>query len=287
MTPRSGSSPITAQATGLILNPWFDLPIVRSSWSEDGNRRQDITSPSRVDLTALGVELFFDHDEMLFSFSRDTTAARSLINPIRYFVTYRTFINYNVIGFAGALPENAADADPLRFKVQKIVRVEIDDPAGGAKLVHHEGEDATLELSVAALVDYLKVLNPTLYWAIAFYLIGCENRRYFLVEFYKAVEVIKNAFGSEAAFLDGLAPHGVTRAAFKAFGKVANDMRLAPLDIGRHAPAPGAPVYSVDLRHVLVEPRSRDVLESSTVLCRQVIDAYLEYLVRLGSEDNH
>jgi len=38
-------------------------------------------------------------------------------------------------------------------------------------------------------MDFIRVLNPTLYYAMAFYLVGCENRRYFLVEFYKAVEL--------------------------------------------------------------------------------------------------
>ena len=219
---------------------------------------------------------------MAFFFTGDTTAPRYLINPIQYFVTYRTFINYNAIGFAGTRPASGTLSEPdiVRFKVERIVRVEADDAAGAGKLIHDEGGETWLELATASFAEYLRVLNPTLYYALAFYLIGCENPRYFLVEFYKSVEVITNAFGGQEALLDALKPHGVRRAEFKDFGKVSNDMRLAPLDIGRHAPMPGAPLYGVDLRNLLVEPRSRDVLESSTVFCRQVIDAYIAFLVQ-------
>jgi hypothetical protein len=233
-----------------------------------------------VDLTAHGIELFFEHDEMAFFFLDDTPSAGYLINPIRYFVTYRTYVNYNAIGFASSRPEGPTltEAECVRFKLQEIVRVERDDPAGPGTLVHHEGREAWVELPVASILQFLRVLNPTLYYAVTFYLIGCENHRYFLVEFYKAIEVIKNAFGSQAAFLDALQPHGVTRAAYEEFGMVSNDKRLAPLDIGRHAPLPGAPVYTIDLRNLLVEPRSREVFESSTVLCRRVIDGYIAFL---------
>jgi hypothetical protein len=111
-------------------------------------------------------------------------------------------------------------------------------------------------------------------------LIGCDNPRYFLIEFYKAVEVVTKVFGGEDEFLKSLKPYGVAKSKFKKFGKVCNDMRLAPLNIGRHAPMPGAPLYSVDLRNLLVDPRSRDACESSTVFCRHVIDAYIAFLIQ-------
>ncbi len=280
---QSAGPPISVKATGVILNPWYDLPIVLASSSRDGtDGRRDITSSCRIDLGPLGIELFFERDQMVFFFADKTSAPRSLINPIRYFVTYRTFINYNAIGFAGKRPDGPTltEQDRIRFNLEEIVRIERDDPTGAGKLIHHEGRQASLELPVINLVDYLRVLNPTLYYAVTFYLIGCENHRYFLVEFYKAIEVITNAFGGESSFLEALKPHGIMRAAFKEFGKVSNDMRLAPLDIGRHAPMPGAPIYAVDLRNMLVEPRSREVFESSSVFCRNVIDAYITFLVQ-------
>jgi len=217
---------------------------------------------------------------MAFFFTDRTLAPRYLVNPIRYFVTYRTFINYNLIGFVSDRPALGTidEPDRVRFRVERIVTVESSDASG--QWVHHEGREAWLEVTRTSITDYLRVLNPTLYYALAFYLIGCENQRYFLVEFYKAVEAICNVFGSNDAFLDALKPFGVEKSRYKDFGRVSNDVRLAPLDIGRHAPEPGAPLYAVDLRNLLVEPRSREVLESSTVFCRQVIDAYIAFLVQ-------
>jgi hypothetical protein len=98
-----------------------------------------------------------------------------------------------------------------------------------------------------------------------------------LVEFYKAVEVIENHRGGERRCLAVLSQHDVDRSAVKEFKGRCNDMFRAPLDIGRHAPAPGAPVYAVDLRNLLAQPRSKELFEQSTVACRQVIDAYLVF----------
>lgn len=124
----------------------------------------------------------------------------------------------------------------------------------------------------------MRVLNEPLHYAIAFYLIGCENLRYFLVEYYKAVEAIENELGGERRCLDILSPHGVDRATVKEFKAMCNDVRQAPLDIGRHAPARNAPLYSVDLRNLLGHPPSRGLFERATVACRQVIDGYLKLL---------
>jgi hypothetical protein len=102
-----------------------------------------------------------------------------------------------------------------------------------------------------------------------------------LVEFYKAVESIRHTFDSESDFLQLLRPYGVTKGSYKRFTKECNDMLSAPLDIGRHAPKPDAPVYTVDLRNLLVDDtRSFKVFESATVLCRKVIDAYIEFLTK-------
>ncbi len=281
--PKAGGPPIRIQASGSILNPWYDLPVsLRGTWEDAPENRPQITPPCRIDLRPLGIDLFFRHDEMAFFFTDDRPGPRYLINPIQYFVCYRTFINYNLIGFATnrADYDGLGECDRVRFRVEQIVRVERPDPAGPGLLFHHEGREAWLEIATASIKEYLRVLNPTVYYALAFYLIGCQNPRYFLVEFYKSIEVITNSFGGQDALLDALKPHGVTKTSFKEFGKVANDMRLAPLDIGRHAPVPGAPVYTVDLRHLLVEPRSREVFESATVFCRQLIDAYIAYLVQ-------
>jgi hypothetical protein len=211
----------------------------------------------------------------------DSEAPRYLTNPILYFLAYRTYVNYNMIGVPSQalLEENYQEVAVVRFNLKRRVAVEARKEGDQIlKGLHHVGQDACIEVGVTELVEHLRVLDDALYYALAYYLIGCENLRFLLVEFYKAVEAIKNAFRSEVDFLSALRPHGVTRSAFRAFGRTCNDTRGAPLDIGRHAPMPGAPLFSVDLRNVLVEPRSREVLETATQFCRQVIDGYLAHL---------
>lgn len=280
--PPIGGPPLSIGATGVILNPWYYRTVIIGSSLDADSTQAPITPTCSVDLSSQGVELFFVRDQLMFFFTGAPTA-RFLVNPLRYFISYKSFINYNLIGVASERPTatalNASEALP--FALEAIVEVDRPGP-NGEQIIYHDTQPATLSLPVASIHEFLRVLNPTLYYAIAFYLTGCENHRYFLVEFYKAVEAIKNAFGSEDQLLRELEAHGVTRTDYKAFGKAANDMRLAPLDIGRHAPVPGAPVYTIDLRNILVEPRSRSAFESSTRLCRQVIDGYIGYLAAQG-----
>jgi hypothetical protein len=256
------TSALKLQASGIITNPWVSLPprftIVGGTSDLHDDVAPEITPKSRIELSERGISLCFQSDEIVFRFSRDGTEPRYFVTPIQYFISYRTFINYNimwpVVGPFDADPYPVVDAVQFR-------RVE-----------------STEVLSRDAIASYLRVLNEPLHYAIAFYLIGCENLRYFLVEYYKAVEVIENQLGGERRCLEALSRHGVDRAIIKEFKAQCNDMLRAPLDIGRHAPGPGAPLYSVDLRNLLLQPTSRGVFERATTACRQVIDGYLELL---------
>jgi len=279
---------ISVKASGTILNPWYELPlpstfVIGPGPSSQLDASRELTPPCRVELEEHDISLFFRQNEMVFAFTTNAMKARYLVDPLRYYVIYRTFIDYNLIGPVLQPPVSSDfnQVDSVRFKVGRVVRVETEriEADQVVRGFHHEIEDEWLEIAVKSLQQYLRILNPTLYYALAFYLVGCDNKRYFLVEFYKAVEAIENAFESEDTFLKSLAPYGVRKSKYKQFAKLCNDQRIAPLNIGRHAPMPGARLYSVDLRNLLVEPRSRDVFESSTLFCRQVIDGYVAYLV--------
>jgi hypothetical protein len=257
----SAGLPLKLQATGTITNPWYTLPPRILTWgggsTAASDEAWDISPKCRMDLDVHGVRLFFQKDEIVFVFLGDTEAPRYLVTPIQYFICYRTFINYNVMW-------PVVSFDPQAFPV--------------AESVDFKNAKSTASLSVSDLLDYLQFLNNALHYALAFYLIGCENTRYFLVEYYKAVEVIENALGGERRCIDLLGPFGVEKATLKSFKRNCNDMLRAPVDIGRHAPAPDAPLYAVDLRHLLSQPRSRSLFETSTRACRQAIDAYMKFL---------
>lgn len=287
MTEQHGSGPpVKVGATRTILNPWYELPtrvtVIRPDVTNVFDEGPEITPPCRVELGRHDLNLYFKGNHVVFVFKGNSLKARYLVNPIRYYFSYRTFINYNVIGpHTDPINDtNFVEVDTIRFKVERIVRVELDRIESGEAIegFYHTGQEEWLEVAVDDLRQFLLIHDETLDYALAFYLIGCDNPRYFLIEFYKAVEVLKNKFGNENNLLTSLRPYGVTRNQYRDFRRICNDMREASLDIGRHAPTPGSPLFSIDLRNLLVEPRFREVLESTTVFCRQVIDAYIKYL---------
>jgi hypothetical protein len=287
MTEHHGAGmPLSIEATGTILNPWYELPTHVTVFDPKNpsapNDQPEITPPCRVDLSKHGVKLFFRDREVVFVFEGDSLTPRHLINPVRNFLVYRTFINYNLVGSSSKpiVEEIFEESDAVRFKIERIVRVEAEIKLGNEiiKSFHHEGKEEWIEVPIGDFSRYLSVLNQALYYAITFYLIGCDNPRYFLVEFYKAVEVIRNVLGGEDNFIKVLRQYGVTKKDYKQFTFMCNDTRQAPLDIGRHAPELDAPLYAIDIRNLQVDPRSSNALELATSFCRRVIDGYMAFL---------
>jgi hypothetical protein len=278
--------PIGVKATGIITNPWYLFPshttVVNIGGPNPTEDPIEITPCCQVELPKHGIRMFFEHDCVAFVFIPDYPRSGYLVNPIRDFFAYKTFINYNLYGPFWPLSDDHryAVVDVIRFGIKQLIRVETEWREGDAVVsgFYHDSKDTHIDLSVADLSQYLTILNRTLYYAIAFYLIGCENVRYFLVEYFKAVESIEHAFGGENKLLDQLKSFGVRKSDYKTFKGYCNDARSAPLDIARHAPEPDAPLYSVDLRNLLADPRSSQVFEFSTLACRQVIDSYIAFL---------
>ena len=145
---------------------------------------------------------------------------------------------------------------------------------------NYETEPCTVTVTRQELEDLLTFWTPQLHFALAYYLIGCENPRYFLIEFYKAVESIENALGGERKAIASLEPYGVTGAVFRKLKRDAND-QSRPFDIGRHSPK-GTDLRVVDIRRMLSEPQSHQVYSESVSAVRQVIDAYFALLKSTG-----
>lgn len=276
---------LSARSTGTIFNPWYELEphvVVSGPGTPPEDYRPRITPSIRVLLPQQQAEVFFRSDELILSAPSASSNIGALLNPIRYFIAFRTFVDYNIIGFPSfpVIETEFAVEDYIPFSLDRIIPVidEIDSPDGPVKTLHHETERSIISVPADSIGDFLRILNSSLYYSLAFYLIGCSYERYFLVEFYKSFEAIRNSFGSEREFLNAMRPHGISRTALRKFRHTCNDMRQAPLDIGRHAPAPGATLYSIDLRNILVEPRSREVFVSATEFVRQVIDGYIAFL---------
>jgi hypothetical protein len=141
---------------------------------------------------------------------------------------------------------------------------------------HYETKPHAITIPKLELEDLLRVCTRELYLSIAYYLVGCENVRYFLIEFFKSLEVIENAFGGEARAISALTQYGVVPSEFKRLKRYASDQQH-PFDVGRHAPQ-GSDLRVIDVRRLLEEPLSRQVFQDSANAARQAIDAYFAFL---------
>jgi hypothetical protein len=276
---QGGGPPVGVKASFAILNPWYSLPprvyavsdLTSFSTLEDA---PNITSPCYVSLDRSKLKLFFQCDEIIFVFVGDSMAQRYLVDPIRNFITYKTFINYNLIYPAEDPSEKGTYGETalVRFKVEHIQYLKTD------KRLHYSKKDEYIEVTKDELIHYIQCNDWTLYNSIVFYLRGCNNIDYMLVEFYKSVEFIKKKFGNENKFIEALQVYGVKKKDYKNFGRICNDQSETPLDIGRHAPDLEVPVHLFNSREMRVGTRSWDVFESSSMFCRKVIDAYMSFL---------
>lgn len=281
---------LSIKASGIILNPWFQLTSNQTicQYIEPGiiENKLDLTDKFFVELPAFNLNLYFDTDSIIFINKDKSLPFNLLINPIQYFLTYKTFINYNIVSPYCIISESQfSKVDILRFKIGKIIRIDKEEKSGNKiiKTFHHEIEPHLLEFPLENLFNYLSILNKTIYFAIASYLIGCDNPRYFLVEFYKAVEFIKNSFKNEDEFINSLSEYGITKRRYKKFTQNCNDSLNSPFDIGRHAPSSNTEIYSIDIKNLFVDPLSTELFLSSTKLCRDVIDAYINYSINKNS----
>jgi hypothetical protein len=255
-------------ASGTILNPWYVYPV-----------RVKITLPSRLDLGKHGITLFFRDNQVWSTFSEK--AMSCVFKAIHPYLLYRSFLNYNVWHLPKSRDnEDFEDVEIVRFNLKRLVRMEQNEKSGDSigSCPYLEERNASVEVSSNDLSLYLQVLDESLGRAIEFYLQGCYNERYFLVEFYKAIEAIKHAFKCESEFLDSLKPHGITKKGYKMLTRVCSEETGEPIETARHAPRLGARPYPANLRYLLVDTRLYGTFELATTECRAVIDAYIKFL---------
>jgi hypothetical protein len=225
-------------------------------------------------LSQYGVTLGFD-DDSLWVANDDRHVGRDLSSVVNY-VSYKTFICYNILMPLGEpeYPPDAADASQVVFHLAKIV--EKQERINGKIATWHEDEPCELILTKQDVADYLRAIDLALTYAIYYYLMGCNTSTYFLVEFYKCLEVIEEQLGGEKGLLKNLAWFGLDPGLHKTVKRLANDQKK-PLSIGRHAPYPGVPMIPVDTKWLFDDPRGRKTFEAGEEACRSVIECYIKY----------
>ncbi len=220
-----------------------------------------VCSPTRIDLFDGRYVLLLRNDELVLFLAPEDISSFPYYSLL-YYLCYCSRVNYNIIypPLGVQSPENLEPVEEIIFSMRKRVLVEREDTIFGqtGKFQHYESEPFSIHVYKSDIERHLKKSTNELHLAISYFLIGCENLRYFLVEFYKSVEIIKLSFGGDTKFLKALDPYGLNSSDYKALKRYANDQHQ-PLDIGRHAPVPGARLRHIDTRRLLTEPLSKDV----------------------------
>jgi hypothetical protein len=268
---------ITLDASGTIL-PWYRFagppPGHPAAFFPVGDRT--LHPYGRIDLDVPALSIGFRGEEISF-FCIEPSASLPF-NSLLKFICYRTFIEYNVLHLP-RLAETVASPSSQRSQSVSFRLMRYDWIAEP-----RQEREVTITLDKASISTYLRVRNWSLDYAVAFYLIGCKNLRYCLVDFYKSIEAIENVLGGERELLNKLADYGIAPGPFKEFKKLCNAKTRVPIEITRHAPESEAALRTVDLRSELARPgETFGILAEAAGICRQVIDAYLAMLATAGS----
>lgn len=264
---------IVWEANRTILNSAFDLPPDRTITSfppQDTSHKSRIAPRSKMSLLNGDLTLIFDDTKVCFRGSDNWTLD---IRAVVYYLAYRTFLNCNCLMFEEEGPQNTPEVDEVAFNLHRYVKKFVE--RNGDHVAYMDTEPCEIVLKRKDIEDYLAVIDQTAWCAICYYLLGCQTQRYFLVEFYKCLEVVKNHFGNEKTMKEVLEPHGFLSSAYRKVKKLAND-RMKPLSIARHAPPKGISVQSIDTKWLFDDPIGRTVFEAGERACRNIVDAYLK-----------
>ena len=264
-------------ASSTIINPYFEVYYNLESLSPNFKKDSKIVELCKLSLPNYGMQLVFEDKSVTFCINPETEqkdVGNPLVDPLVRYLIFSTYLNYNLVAgpkFSISNLNAIPCTDIIKFKVRRFSQ-RTNDKGPVTKVL-----PAELYLKKESVEDYLSVINWELYLAISYYLIGCQNIEYFLIEFYKSVEIIKNFFGNQKIFKTCLEPFGLDYMAYKRFKRVANDVRN-PLNIGRHAPKKDTILSFIDVKNIISEPKSKQVFEESTHVCRDLISVFIRYL---------
>jgi len=271
-------------ASSTIRNPYYVMYydtdfIFRRFQSE----KIQIIEKCNLSLLKYGMSLIFDNNAVTFCIDPDSEVdehGNPFVEPLLTYLKFATYLNYNMVAGPKIGKASISDlpcADEIIVNIGQITQSETNADLT-TKIV-----PTKLEISKFKLEDFLSVIRWELYLAISYYLLGCQNIEYFLIEFYKSAEVIKNYFGNDKNFKKCIGPFGFNWKEYKRFKQVANDERN-PLNIGRHAPKKDTEMSIIDVKNLISEPKSKQLFENSTNLCRDLIDIFIDYLKTESSQ---
>jgi len=223
--------------------------------------------------------LFFDDNKVAV---RQYDKLKWNEEAIVYYLIYKTYLYYNCL-----LPENESteitpEVDSIAFKLHRYVTKYVE--RDGNAIPYIGTEPCEIVLNKKDIADYLVGIDQAIQYAIIYYILGCNTQQYFLVEFYKCLEVIRNQFESEKKMKSKdkmkkvLQPHGFIEAIYTKATKLANN-QMNPLSICRHAPRKGVSVRSVNTKWLFSDPIGKKAFETGEKACRNLIDSYIQFRI--------
>jgi len=272
---------LTIRANGTIFNGEFCL-------ADGGLIDRDnklIVETCKLTLDRLGVGVLF-RENAITTFVENEQGLREgrygWLDHLVNFIIYRSRVNYCcycnwIADDASTFATCSEVGRAVAFNLERLTREQGIKKLGN-RFVCLGSEPYRLEIGRAEFDSFHKLIDQSLAVAITYFLVASENPQYFLIEYYKCLEVIKHEFGNEDKMLDALSPHGFNRTEFTTLKRDANNHRM-PIAFGRHAPRKGENVIGIDLRALRTPTMQRELFVESTRRCRTCIDAYICYLL--------
>jgi hypothetical protein len=271
---------VTIRANETIFNGEYCFPASGFSDSD----KLPIVETCKLTLDRLGVAVLFGRNAITLFVEHEARLREGKygwLDHLVNFIIYKSRVYYR--GYCNWFADEVSSFDACD-EVDRVITFNLERLTGeqgikqvGDRYVCLGSEPYRLEIERKEFDGFHKLIDRSLAVAITYFLIASENPRYFLVEYYKCVEVIKKEFGGEPAMKRALSLHGFSNEMFKKLTKNANDDRM-PISFGRHAPKKGANVIGIDLRALHTPTVQRKLFIESTELCRACIDAYVSYL---------
>jgi hypothetical protein len=264
------------RADRTIINSVFEFPPDRTITTFSP---RDVVHKSRI---AARTKMIFFDGELTITFDDNKVFIRQCGErqwndlAVVYYLIYKTFLSYNWLSPENESTEIAKEVDRIAFKLHRYVTKYVE--RDGNTIPYTDTEPCEIILDKKDIENYLTVLDQAIGYSISYYLLGCDTQQYFLIEFYKCLEVIKNHFKNEKEMRKALCPHGFVEAVYRDVKKLAND-RMKPLSISRHAPLKDISVYNIDTKWLFSDPMGRKTFETGERACRNLIDSYIQFRI--------
>ncbi len=274
-------------ASAVLLNPFgyeFPFDTLGGGATTNKDSTQVLTVKTKLVLAKGRIVMLFKNSHVScycdYKDDEEYKVLTSFVEVMMDFIMYRTSINYNIISGCRGTPsevEKLDEIDGVSFNLLKILRTRHKENKNTYSLGYTENK-AIVRIKKNSIDAFLNIANGDLLLAIHYYLKGCQTREYFLFEFYKSAESIKNYFGKEKEMAERLRPHGFVRNSYGRLRQYCNDQRK-PVSIGRHAPKRGASLHIVNIKRLFEDPGSEKVFRESALSCRNTIDSFLCHLL--------